>query len=102
MVAYVLHTMVSNAVQPFFPKDSPAWYALTGLALFFFVTWVFVRYLKKQGVYLFVCAVLGIPQVILTTLVLHLLGAGEISDEIANLIIRQCLKQAIGHHRNLR
>ena len=43
--------------------------------------------------YLFVCPVLGIPQVILTTLVLvlHSLGAGEISDEIANLIIRQCL-----------
>ncbi len=52
LVAYVLHTMVSNAVQPFFPKDSPAWYALTGLALFFSVTWVFVRYLEKQGVYL--------------------------------------------------
>jgi len=52
LVAYVLHGMVSSAVQPFFPKDSPAWYALTGLALFFCVTWVFVRHLEKQGVYL--------------------------------------------------
>ena len=52
LIAYVLHGMVSNAVQPFFPKDSPLWYALTGLALFFWVTWMFVRHLEKQGVYL--------------------------------------------------
>ena len=52
LIAYVLHSMVGNAVNPFFPKDSPAWYAYTGLALFFWVTWVFVRHLEKQGVYL--------------------------------------------------
>ncbi len=52
LVAYVLHSMVSSAVQPFFPKDSPAWYAVSGLLLFFFVTWLFVRSLEKQGVFL--------------------------------------------------
>ncbi len=52
LIAYVLDSMVGNAVQPFFPKDSPAWYAITGLALFFFVTWLFVRHLEKQGAYL--------------------------------------------------
>ncbi len=52
LVAYVLHSMVSSAVQPFFPKDSPAWYAWIGLGLFFYISWVFVRYLEKQGVYL--------------------------------------------------
>ena len=52
LIAYVLHMMVSNAVHPFFPKDSPVWYALTGLGLFFWVTWVLVRHLEKQGVYL--------------------------------------------------
>ncbi len=52
LVAYVLHGMVSDAVQPFFPKDSPAWYALIGLAIFFWITWIFVRYLEKQGIYL--------------------------------------------------
>ncbi len=52
LIAYVLHSMVGNAVQPFFPKDSPAWYAITGLILFFFITWLFVRSLEKQGAYL--------------------------------------------------
>ncbi len=52
LIAYVLHMMVSDAVQPFFPKDSPVWVALIGLGLFFCVTWVVVRHLEKQGVYL--------------------------------------------------
>lgn len=52
LIAYVLHSMVSSAVQPFFPKDSPAWYALCGLALFFVVNWIFVRHLEKNQIYL--------------------------------------------------
>ena len=52
LVAYVLHSMVSNAVQPFFPKDSPAWFAYTGLGIFFLITWLFVKQLEKQGAYL--------------------------------------------------
>ena len=52
LIAYVLHSMVSSAVQPFFPKDSPAWFACLGLLLFFCINWVFVRHLEKQGVYL--------------------------------------------------
>ncbi len=52
LLAYVLHSMVSSAVQPFFPKDSPWWYAFGGLFLYFFVTWIFVRHFEKQGVYL--------------------------------------------------
>ena len=52
LIAYVLHSMVGDAVQPFFPKDSPAWYAISGLVLFFAITWLFVRHLEKQGVYL--------------------------------------------------
>ncbi len=52
LMAYVLHSMVSSAVQPFFPKDSPDWYAYTGLGLFFVVNWIFLRGLEKQGVFL--------------------------------------------------
>ena len=52
LIAYVLHGMVGNAVQPFFPKDSPAWFAIFGLVLFFWITWLFVRHLEKQGAYL--------------------------------------------------
>lgn len=52
LVAYVLHDMVSNAVQPFFPKDSPVWFATTGLILFFVVNWIIVRALEKQNIFL--------------------------------------------------
>ena len=52
LVAYILHSMVSEAVQPFFPKDSPTLYAYTGLAIFFLITWLFVKQLEKQGAYL--------------------------------------------------
>lgn len=53
LIAYILQqTVVSQAVQTFFPKDSPAWYAYTGLGIFFLITWLFVKQLEKQGVYL--------------------------------------------------
>lgn len=52
LIAYVLHDMVGNAVQPFFPKDSPGWYAFLGLALFYLITWLFIRALEKQGVFI--------------------------------------------------
>ncbi|MCY2985378.1 MAG: hypothetical protein NTY15_17260 [Planctomycetota bacterium] len=51
LMAYVLHLMISKAVQPFFPKDSPVWFSLIGLGIFLFVTWLFVRTMEKQGVF---------------------------------------------------
>jgi hypothetical protein len=52
LMAYVLHLMTSNAVQAFFPKDSPLWYAVLGLGLYLILTWLFVRQMEKQGVFL--------------------------------------------------
>jgi predicted acyltransferase len=52
LAAYVLHDLTSNAIQPFFPKDSPAWYAYTGLFLFCFITWLFLRSLQRQNIFL--------------------------------------------------
>jgi len=52
LAAYVLHEMVGMAVKPFIPKDSPGWYVVTGLAVFFLITWTFVRSLEKQNIYL--------------------------------------------------
>ena len=52
LAAYVIHDPVLRAVQPFVPKDSPLWYALTGFLLFFGITYLFVRYLEKHGIYL--------------------------------------------------
>lgn len=52
LLAYVLHSMASSAIQPFVPKDSPAWYAYGSLVIFFAITWLFVRSFEKQGIYL--------------------------------------------------
>lgn len=51
LLGYVLHGMVGSAVKPFFPEDSPAWYALAGLFLFFLITWIFVRHFEKQKIF---------------------------------------------------
>ena len=52
LVAYIIHMLVDNAVQPFFPKDSPVLIAYLGLAIYFLVTWLFVKQLEKQGAFL--------------------------------------------------
>jgi len=52
LIAYVIHMLVSDALQSFFPKDSPVWFAVIGLLLFFTIVWLFVRRLEKEGVYL--------------------------------------------------
>jgi predicted acyltransferase len=52
LLAYILHGLVDDAVSAFVPKDSPAWYAYGSLVLFFLITWLFIRSLEKQGIYL--------------------------------------------------
>src|SRR5262249_14569891 len=52
LLAYIIHDMVDDAVKPFIPKASPAWYGGAGLLLSFPITWLFVRHFEKRGVYL--------------------------------------------------
>ena len=52
LAAYVLHHMVEEQVHSLVPKDSPFWYCMVGLAAFAAITYLFVRYLEKQGVFI--------------------------------------------------
>lgn len=52
LAAYVIHGLVDAALKPFVPLDSPAWYVITALLVFFWITWVFVRSLEKQKIFL--------------------------------------------------
>jgi predicted acyltransferase len=52
LVAYVLHGMVAEAMAPYLPKDAPLWYVAAGFALYFGLTYLFVRHLERQGVFI--------------------------------------------------
>lgn len=52
LAAYILHPMVVSAVSPYLPKDSPGWYVAAGCAIEFGITYVFLRYLEKNELFL--------------------------------------------------
>jgi hypothetical protein len=50
LAAYLIHELVAGAVKPFFPKDAPLGFTLAGLAIYFAITYAFVRYLEKNEI----------------------------------------------------
>jgi predicted acyltransferase len=51
LAGYVIHDLISDAVKPFVPKDSPLWYIGLAFALFLGICYVFIRYLEKNRLY---------------------------------------------------
>ena len=51
LVAYILHNITDQAVKNFLPKDAPPTAMWIGFAVFFLVTWLFLRALEKQKIY---------------------------------------------------
>lgn len=52
LAGYVLHMMINSAVSPFIPKDAPGWYMTAGFLAFFGITYLFVRTLEKNNIFI--------------------------------------------------
>jgi len=52
LVGYILHGIVADAVRPFIPRDAPGWYVTVGFLLYFGITYLFIRHLEKNNIYL--------------------------------------------------
>lgn len=53
LAAYIIHEIVKQAIkEPFVPKDASVLWSLDMFAVFFAITYLFVRALEKQGIYI--------------------------------------------------
>jgi predicted acyltransferase len=52
LAAYIIHEVIDKAVKAYAPKDSPLWWVAVTFAIFATLTYLAVRYLERNGVYL--------------------------------------------------
>ncbi len=51
LIGYILHDLVSNAVRPFVPNDSPLWWVFVGFAVYFGICYLVLRTIEKQKIF---------------------------------------------------
>ena len=51
LIGYILHGVVAGAIKKFVPGDVPTAVMWLSFAAFFYVTWLFIRGLEKQNIY---------------------------------------------------
>jgi predicted acyltransferase len=52
LVGYILHEITGEAVKKFVPNDAPAIVMWISFGVFFFMTWLFIRSLEKQKIFI--------------------------------------------------
>ena len=52
LLAWIVHNLVGNAVEPFVPRNAPGWYVAAAFAVYFGIIYLVVRSMEKKGIYL--------------------------------------------------
>jgi predicted acyltransferase len=52
LAAYIIHGMVEALVKPYSPRDGPLWFAYASFGIFFVITYLILRYMEKNKLYL--------------------------------------------------
>jgi predicted acyltransferase len=52
LAGYIIHDLVIEALKPYTPRDAPLWYVMSVFCLFLAITYLFIRYLERNHIYL--------------------------------------------------
>ncbi len=52
LAAYIVHPLVTGAVKPYVPADSPLWYVMAGFLFYFAICYLLIHYLEKNEIFL--------------------------------------------------
>ena len=51
LAAYAIHEVTMHSIKPLVPRDAEWWYLTIAFGVFFMITYLFVRGLEKQNIY---------------------------------------------------
>jgi predicted acyltransferase len=52
LAGYILHLLVDDAVKPYAPGDAPLPFVLFAFGVYLGITWIFLRFLEKRGIFI--------------------------------------------------